>query len=247
LEIHNLSRTDLRQISRLRQRVESNPDDHFAAYELAQLLWEAGDSVQAVDICRRLVEIPEISSTLLEAVAKFLVERKILKEAVPIYERLAAMQPNRALPHYYLGRILEQLGDRGRAIREHDTSIELEPENAECHYRYGVTLSCLERYEEAEQYYRRAIVLDQAHGKAYSNLGYLLDLKGEGETALQLFRKAVQFNPQSAAAHFNLGALYGEAGLHERAIQHRAGSQECRGALQPRAGIVRGWGYQQRH
>ena len=198
MENNAISKKDLKQLGKLRGRINSDPNDQFALYELVELLWKVGEIDEAIDRCRALVKLSELSPVILEAATRFLSDNKLHKEAVLGYRKLAELQPDRALAHYSLGRILQRLGAVEESISEHRKAIRLEPDNAECHYRFGVTLAHVGRAEEAERCYKKAIALDPAHAKAYSNLGYLLDLKGQGENAIQLFRKAVQFNPQSA-------------------------------------------------
>jgi len=117
LESQEISRADLKRLGRLQQRVDRDPNDHMAAYELAQLLWESGRGEEALAYSRRIVESPDVSPTLLEVIGKTLADRKCLRDALTCYERLAATQTNRALPHYFLGRLSEQLGDMDRAIK----------------------------------------------------------------------------------------------------------------------------------
>jgi len=110
LENQEVSKKELKQLSRLRQRADSDPDDQFAVYELVESLVKMGETQEAIKRSRELVKIADISPVVLEAVARFFVDEKLLEEAVFCYERLAALQPKRALSHYCLGRVFQQMG-----------------------------------------------------------------------------------------------------------------------------------------
>ncbi|MBI4720285.1 MAG: hypothetical protein HY770_03490, partial [Chitinivibrionia bacterium] len=71
-----------KHIARLRKRIADNPHDHFALYELVQSLWTNNQHQEALELCKKLVHLDDISPSILEAAAKFFFENAILEEAL---------------------------------------------------------------------------------------------------------------------------------------------------------------------
>ena len=130
--------------------------------------------------------------------------------AIPLYERLIALDPTDAAAHYNLGLLLSKdparRADAEAAYRE---AIRLDPTDAAAHNNLGWLLAKdPARRAEAEAAYQEAIRLDPSYAKAYNNLGWLLakdpTRRAEAEAA---YKEAIRLDPNLAMAHNNLGNL----------------------------------------
>ena len=119
--------------------------------------------------------------------------------------KAAAIDPQFALAHYYLGNGLRTLQRPQEALASYERAIGLQPDFAEAHYNRADVLSDLERPADALAGYDRAIALKPDFAEAHCNRGLVLrTLKRPGD-ALASYDRAIALNPAFAQAHHNRG------------------------------------------
>ena len=102
-----------------------------------------------------------------------------LREAVPVLEHAATLDPDSPDPHYWLSQALDLLGDEDRAIELYREAIELAPEEPRSHYQLGVLLMKRDQDAEAATQLRRFLELaPDADEARYASL-YLKRLEGD--------------------------------------------------------------------
>jgi Flp pilus assembly protein TadD len=140
-----------------------------------------------------------------------------LPEAVALYRRILAVEPQHANVHCNLGAALADLGQTAAAEAAHRRAIELKPHFAEAHNNLGNLLKNLGRPGEAEIAYRAAIAHKSDFAGAYSNLGTALADLGRRDEAEAAYRRAIILLPRYAGTYNNLGNLLKDMGRLEDA------------------------------
>jgi Flp pilus assembly protein TadD len=140
-----------------------------------------------------------------------------LLEAVTLYRRILAVEPQHANVHCNLGAALADLGQPATAEAAQRRAIELKPDFAEAHNNLGNLLKNLGRPGEAETAYRAAIAHKSDFAGAYSNLGTALADLGRREEAEAAYRQAIALLPRYAGGYNNLGNLLKDLGRLEDA------------------------------
>jgi protein O-GlcNAc transferase len=127
-----------------------------------------------------------------------------LREAEACFRRAIDLQPDSAVPYYFLGNSLYQ--DRPlEAEACFRRAIELQPDFAAAHCNLGSLLGRGRRVSEEQACYRRAIELNPDLAEAHSNLGRTLRRQGKFSEAEACHRRALELKTDLAEVHYNLG------------------------------------------
>jgi tetratricopeptide (TPR) repeat protein/2-polyprenyl-3-methyl-5-hydroxy-6-metoxy-1,4-benzoquinol methylase len=145
-----------------------------------------------------------------------------LNEAVAIYQRALALQPNLTELHYYLGNTLRQQNKFDEATAHYRRAVALRPTFAEAHNNLGNALRIQGHLDEAMAYYKKAVALKPDFAEAHNNLGNALQDQGQVEQAAAQYRSALAINPNFVEAHNNLGnSLSRQSNLDEAIIEYK--------------------------
>jgi tetratricopeptide (TPR) repeat protein len=128
-----------------------------------------------------------------------------LDQAVTLYRRIIAREPDLPEVHGNLGTALVALGRLSEAAASCQRAIELDPDKPKVWCQWGAALAGLGRLAEAEAKLRRAILLDRDFAAAHCQLGNILRQSGCLDAAEDMLRRAVGLDPNSAQAHAGLG------------------------------------------
>ena len=150
--------------------------------------------------------------------ALMLAELKRYAEAIPVYERVIALDPTQAPAHTNLGSALQELArDRhdasvlallDRAIFAHLKALSIEPRLFAAQMNLGLALLARGRPVEAVAAFENAIGLQPGSAEAHSNLGQCLSDAGRFAEADAACRQALALNPALAEAHSTLGNTF---------------------------------------
>ena len=130
-----------------------------------------------------------------------------IDEAVALYRRAQALQPNDASCNYYLGCALLQQGQYAEAAACLGRAIQIDPRHAGAHGDLGVALLQLGDVPAALPQLETGIRLDPDNANAHVNYGVGLLRGGRPQDAAREFRSALQLDPANAAARANLDRL----------------------------------------
>jgi Flp pilus assembly protein TadD len=133
----------------------------------------------------------------------------------------AAMEPNRALLHSYLGKAFSNAGDNGTADRELNRSRVIDP-NDPTSWLYSALLAKQEhefngaiddlgeslRLNDNRRIYRSALLLDQDRAVRNANLASIYQEDGLTELSLRVASRAVEDDYANASAHLFLANSY---------------------------------------
>ncbi len=137
---------------------EGVPVDRLLAEGYAQV--ERGRSIEAVRAFAAAGRAAPNQPVAYEALAKALVRRHRLEQAMDCLRTATALDPTRVTPHYEMARVERMRGKLHEAIRGWQRVLELEPDHGRAHARLAAALWHAGEVEGARHHYRRARELD---------------------------------------------------------------------------------------
>jgi tetratricopeptide (TPR) repeat protein len=159
---------------------------------------------------------PPVEDVYAEATRAY--QAKDFGRAVPLYERVIALQPNHSEAHYKRGNALKDLGQLAAALASYDAAIEHKPDFPYAWCNRGVVQQSLARYDDALSSFDRAIDLDPTDAIAHSNRAALLQALSRWKEALTSQDRVLALNPQSLQTWFSRGNVLRELQQPEAAL-----------------------------
>ncbi|MCA8925692.1 MAG: tetratricopeptide repeat protein [Planctomycetes bacterium] len=143
-------------------------------------------------------------------------------EALEVYGRAIALDPNNA--EAYLGRAVSNhaLGHLEEALEDFDDALELDPTVAGAYVSRATIKQTLDRYEEAWRDLDKALELDPDAASAHLRRGVSKLMLGRLEEALKDLDRAIELEPGNAEAYFVRGCNRQRLDRHEGAIEDYA-------------------------
>jgi tetratricopeptide (TPR) repeat protein len=139
-------------------------------------------------------------------------------QALAVYDRAVAQQPDRAEHHYNRANTLSSLARAADAVDAYDAALALEPAFAEAWANRGGAFRKLGRNEVALVSYDRALALEPRLVEALFNKASLLAAMERPLDALAAFDKALSVESKSAAGYLMRGQLLQQLGRTEQAL-----------------------------
>ena len=171
-------------VAEYRRALAADPRHYKAHNNAALALIELGELEQAESHFRKSIEAhptAEIYSDL-----GFVVERQgKTDEAIGLYEKALALDPNCAPAHFNLAVALVRLEEFEKAERHYRAAVQAKP-TAEAYNGLGFVLSRQGKLDEAVVQFREAIRVDPEYAAAYNNLAASLVQQGTMEEAAAL-------------------------------------------------------------
>ncbi len=140
-------------------------------------------------------------------------------EALQIYRKILAVQPDQVDALNLSGVANLELSHFGEAVKLLQAAVRLQPRYAEAHNNLGNALQAAGRLDEAAAAYRRATGIKPDYAEAHYNLGILLQKSSDIAGAMAAYRRAVESNPSFAKAYNSLAAMLREFGELDEAIE----------------------------
>ena len=169
--------------------------------EVRRLLRE-GKKFAALGLTNRLKESGDENTLLSLGIA--LGQHNYHREALPILERVVAVNPSNPEAFYNLGRARALLHDQAGAARDLKRAVELRPQLYEAQTLLGATLVSLGNNEEAVEHLRAAVELRPGSPRLLSMLGLqYLQLRYYDE-AIKTLSRALALDHENADLHFLL-------------------------------------------
>ncbi|NPA94926.1 MAG: tetratricopeptide repeat protein [Thermodesulfobacteria bacterium] len=143
-------------------------------------------------------------------------------EALDVLSRLDEVYPNRFDIVFYMGHILESLGDLEGAIEKYKAALSLSPpenELASLHCNLGNCLRQLGRLDEAVKELEAARALAPDLKEIHNILGTCLYQMGRYTDAIESFERAIAIDPGSAIDYANIASNLRKLGIIPAAIQ----------------------------
>ncbi len=121
-----------------------------------------------------------------------------------IYE-LIVHHPDRAEPHYEMGRIAYNFWRNEEAELNYIKALEIDPEYFPTYTQYSLVLIKDGRFDEADLLLRRAMKLrNREDSDIYFYFGMLYQHKGEMDNAIEAYTRAINFSINESQIDLNL-------------------------------------------
>ncbi|HNX82324.1 MAG TPA: tetratricopeptide repeat protein [Candidatus Omnitrophota bacterium] len=143
------------------------------------------------------------------------IEKAIAHSNMALYGpkgRLKVLGDAAARIHYNLALVLEQYGDRERAMRHYQEAITIMPSYIDAYNNLAMLLVDLGYVQDAYEYLINVIKKYPYDARLYVNLGIILESLGREEEALEQYQKALMINPGCSQAYNNLGVFFASRG-----------------------------------
>lgn len=143
----------------------------------------------------------------------------LLALALENARRASVLDPNLAVAHVKLGRVLGAVGKQQEGIAELKRALELSPGNAEAHLELADIYNNQGLFAEAERAYRASIEARPTNWLGYFSLALFFEDRGRLDEAKEALRQAGSFAPENETVHRGLGRIYRMEGRYEDSLR----------------------------
>jgi Flp pilus assembly protein TadD len=195
----------------MRHRLEKNPADFVAHFNLGALLLNRRDTASALDHLRSAVAAEPNQPIALNSLGAALILSGKVEEAAEQFRRAIQIQPDNTSARYNLAALLaddDRLEDAAAELR---IVLAVDREDAAARGRLVQVLKVLAdgaaadgRLPDALTGYRELVGLEAGDADLRNNFGILLARSGDMPAAIGQFEKALQLNPSHTTARRNL-------------------------------------------
>ncbi len=196
------------------------PDNARAHYNLGSLLYQQGETPEAIAHFERALRI---SSDYAEAhynLGLALARLGRLSEAVGQWEQAVRIKPDYAEAHNNLAAALPRLSRLPEAVQHGEQALRIHPDDPEAHNNLGVVLAQLGRMQEAVGHWEQALRIKSDYAEAHVNWALALVKMGRPNDAIRHYEEALRLRPDDVQTHYNLGIALEKAGRVPEALQH---------------------------
>lgn len=211
-------------VEQLARAIELAPGYGSAHYALGLAYRELGDEAAALrhvaESERAAGSAPPLDDPLmlevhairtdprsLEVRASRLQREGRLPEAIELYQRALAVDPDLEQAHVNLISLYTQTGRPEQAEQHYRRATSLNPNIADAHYNYAALQFQAGRHGASEAALRRALEINPAHYDARFSLGVLHEEQGRPGDAVRQYELALRHRPNGVGAHIRLGRL----------------------------------------
>jgi tetratricopeptide (TPR) repeat protein/mono/diheme cytochrome c family protein len=156
-----------------RHKLQKNPEDFEAHYNLAALLMGRGEISEALAHFTQANRIKPNEATVNNAFGAALLADGRTEESVPHLTAALNARPNYFDARYNLGNALASLGDFRGALAQFQAAVRINPEDANAEANLGSAFAETGDLKQAKLHYERALHLNPNHELARENLQQL--------------------------------------------------------------------------
>ena len=128
-------------------------------------------------------------------------------EAIPIWEKVIAENPQDHVAPYNLALIYNERGDLVRARSLYEQSLLINPKNADAHTNLALVLLAQKELDSGLSHAKLATELAPQYPHFWYNLGLLHHHRREFSQSKENYQRAVDADPKFALAWYNLGKV----------------------------------------
>jgi len=125
-------------------------------------------------------------------------------EAIPLFHKALAMEPENQLLWLNLGIAQQKTGEYKKALASFQQAVCIDDTMAEAWGAMGLIHFELKDFYSAEECYRKALERDHSSPKIWNNIGVLFFSTGSYEDARRCFEEAISIMPMYYDALYNL-------------------------------------------
>ncbi len=196
------------------------PSNTVAYYAKADILFEMGETVQAIEICNKILEFTPESSFIYNKLADFYYRNGQTDEAVIHYKKVVEIDQLNVSSYLNLGVLQELKGSLTESINAYKKVIELNPSSPVAYnnlaWLYATRIQ--DKLDDALTLGKKAKTLASQNAEIIDTLGWLYYLNGEYEKAITELKIAVKVAPWNPIIRYHLGAVFYKKGLHQMAL-----------------------------
>jgi Flp pilus assembly protein TadD len=200
-----------------RSILADHPNHPDALNLLAITLAEAGQFAEALQAMRKAVAAsptPRFQNNL----GVMLMRMDDLQEAIDVFHRALAQDPNYADAHNNLANALIKNRQLNDAIASLQRAVELRPDYFQAYSNLGYALSMERRFPEAILACRKSLALRPDNPRAHTNLAVALEGDGQLDAAIAASQKALEIQPNLPEVYLTLSKALSEKGQVHEAI-----------------------------
>ncbi len=195
-----------------------------AYYYLCQLYEEQRDFDNAIETCKKLIELQPHIADFHCRIAQYLYLKGEVEEAVEHYQTAVTINPNpqwTSVVAQTLGFIFqENVKNLDAAISSYQNAYNLNPNDLDIYLNLGNVFFEKGAYDNALIVYKKALESAPHSARLHCNLGYLYWGKGNVEEAIKEYEKAIKYDNTYDIAYNNLGVIYlDDLGRVQKAIE----------------------------
>ncbi len=222
-------------VAELQHAVRLSPYEEAYYFDLAHALLEQQDFDAAVRVLEAGLKIFEKSAQLELALGTAYYGQRRFADAVGAFLKTITIAPQIEQPYVFLGRILDQAGDRLAEITAKFAAFaRSNPQNYLASFLWAKALIAdlapagdRERAVQAEALLRKSIELNGQFWESHFELGALLERQRNYSQAAEELDRAARLNPKNSAVHYRLARLYDRLGRPDKAAAERTLHQKC--------------------
>jgi tetratricopeptide (TPR) repeat protein len=147
-----------------------------------------------------------------------LISKNKSEEAIPLFDKALAINPDYAEAYYDKGVALNNLGKFEEAIPLFDKSLELDPIYVMAYCEKGISLNNLKKYEEAISLFDKGISIDNYSINCWKNKGISFVFQKKSYEALTSFNAVLILDPQDVDGWRGKGLIFGIEGKYREAL-----------------------------
>ena len=183
-----------------------------AYYYLCQLYEEQRDFDNAIETCKKLIDLQPHVADFHCRIAQYLYLKGEIDEAVDHYQTAITLNPNTqwtSVVSQTLGFIFqENIKNLDAAIIAYQNAYNLNPNDIDIYLNLGNVFFEKGSYDNALIVYKKALESSPHNARLHCNLGYLYWGKGNIEEAIKEYEKAIKYDNTYDIAYNNLGVIY---------------------------------------
>jgi tetratricopeptide (TPR) repeat protein len=208
---------DKRAIPLLERILKTDPKDETAHEMLAVLEERQGNCETAKDHFLLSKEAVSTHPGSLEAYGSCLMQTKEPQKAVPVFERLAAMLPQRTYPKYDLAVVLIETGQNEAALKVLDPLLATDPPDPEVLSLASDAYEAIGDTPKAVSLLRQAIVLSPANANYYTSFAALCLNHESFQVGIDMINAGLQRLPNDPSLYISRGLLYAQLAQYDQA------------------------------
>ena len=187
LSLHRLY-YDLGSVQHQQGQLDAAAKSYYQALSLQQSAVDAGN--QRGERFKEPVVHPHDRLKVYNNLGCVLIQQQRWKEAVIVYQQAIQLQPQQAVLHCNLGRVLFR-DDPMQAIAAYRRAIQLQPTFGLAHYNLGLALQHQNQHQAALECFQQALRLEPEWVKLHSDCAISWIALGEFERMLNSLRQAI--------------------------------------------------------
>ncbi len=204
------------------RKIEENPKNGKAYYELGIQYKELKDYANAEEMLRKAVELEQTSVMPRLNLAIVLQKQGKMELAVEEYENVVLQMPGNAEAHFGLGFCAFQQQNLVRAREEFEFAITCKENYLDAMVNLGAVYEKMELYPDAINMLIRVLTLNQQNGRAYYNLGVVYEKVFAIAKAVLCYKKAIELG------YVRAEELRGKVEKMERFLKEEVAGKELR-------------------